>query len=128
MLAIIYLWAIIEGGTLANVINYLVLVVVFMPAFLFSISGSKDIKTRVKNFSFDAVLAGWIGTLIGIIMILIKFEFANWQEFLPPAIAIGLLTILYGYVVRAMCFLLLRIYQREKASKASLANNDAISV
>ena len=105
-LAGIYLWAIIEGGALANFINYPALVVVIVPAFLFSISGSKDIKTRVNNFSSGAVLAGWIGTFIGVIMIAINFDFATWQEFLPPAIAIGLLTVLYGYIAKAMCFLI----------------------
>ena len=105
-LAGMYLWAIIEGGALANFINYPALVVVIVPAFLFSISGSKDIRTRVNNFSSGAVLAGWIGTFIGVIMILINFDFANWQEFLPRATAIGLLTILYGYIAKAMCFLI----------------------
>ena len=105
-LAGMYLWAIIEGGALANFINYPALVVVIVPAFLFSISGSKDIRTRVNNFSSGAVLAGWIGTLIGVIMILMNLDFTTWQEFLPPATAIGLLTVLYGYIAKAMCFLI----------------------
>ena len=105
-LAGMYLWAIIEGGTLTNFINYPALVVVIVPAFLFSISGSKDIKTRLNNFSSGAVLAGWIGTFIGVIMIALNFDFATWQEFLPPATAIGLLTVLYGYIAKAMCFLI----------------------
>ena len=113
-LAGIYFWAIIEGGALVEFINYPALAVVLVPAFLFAISGSEDSKTRVKKFANGAVLAGWIGTLIGVIMILINLDFATWQEFLPPAAAIGLLTILYGYIAKAMCFLIVENLPEEK--------------
>ena len=114
-LAGIYFWAIIEGGALVEFINYPALAVVLVPAFLFAISGSEDSKTRVKKFANGAVLAGWIGTLIGVIMILMNLDFTTWQEFLPPAVGIGLLTILYGYIAKAMCFLIVENLPEEKS-------------
>jgi hypothetical protein len=39
-------------------------------------------------------------------MILGNLDFNNWQENLPAASAIMLLTVLYGYTVKAMCFLI----------------------
>ena len=80
--------------------------VVIVPAVLFAISGVTDLKTRVENFSSGAVLAGWLGTLIGAIMILGNIDFNTWQESLPPASAIMLLTVLYGYTAKAVCFLI----------------------
>ena len=102
----IFLWAIIEGGSLASFTNLPGLVVVIVPAVLFAISGGKDLKTRVENFASGAVLAGWLGTLIGAIMILGNIDFNTWQESLPPASAIMLLTVLYGYTAKAVCFLI----------------------
>ena len=102
----IYFWAIIEGGSLASFTNLPGLVVVIVPAVLFAISGEKDLKTRVENFASGAVLAGWLGTLIGAIMILGNIDFNTWQESLPPASAIMLLTVLYGYTAKAVCFLI----------------------
>mgnify|MGYP001193784216 FL=1 len=106
ILLIIYFWAIIEGGSLASFINLPGLVVVIVPAVLFAISGENDLKTRVENFASGAVLAGWLGTLIGAIMILGNIDFNTWQESLPPASAIMLLTLLYGYTAKAVCFLI----------------------
>ena len=102
----IYFWAIIEGGSLASFTNLPGLIVVIIPAGLFAISGEKDLKTRVENFASGAVLAGWLGTLIGAIMILGNIDFNTWQESLPPASAIMLLTVLYGYTTKAVCFLI----------------------
>ena len=102
----IYFWAIIEGGSLASFTNLPALSVVIIPAVLFAISGEKDLKTRVENFASGAVLAGWLGTLIGAIMILGNIDFNTWQESLPPASAIMLLTLLYGYTAKAVCFLI----------------------
>ena len=102
----IYFWSIIEGGSLASFTNLPGLIVVIIPAVLFAISGEKDLKTRVENFASGAVLAGWLGTLIGAIMILGNIDFSDWQESLPPATAIMLLTVLYGYTAKAVCFLI----------------------
>ena len=64
-----------------------------MPGSLFAIAGTKELKLRVYGFADGAGLGGWIGMLIGAIMILTNLDFNNWQENLPPASAIMLLTV-----------------------------------
>jgi len=101
----IYLWT-IWGASLASFINYPSIVVVLIPGLLFAIAGSKELKMRIYKFSDGAVLGGWIGMLIGAVSILGNLDFNNWQENLPPASGIMLLTVFYGYTVKAMCFLI----------------------
>ena len=98
----INIWAILSGASLANFINFPGIAIVLVPGSLFAIAGTKELKLRVYKFADGAVLGGWIGMLIGAIMI----DFNNWQENLPPASAIMLLTVFYGYLVKAMCFLI----------------------
>ncbi|MDG2140749.1 MAG: hypothetical protein P8K27_04565 [Gammaproteobacteria bacterium] len=102
----INIWAILSGTSLANFINYPGIAVVLVPGSLYAVAGTKELKLRVCKFSDGAVLGGWIGTLIGAIMILGNSDFNNWQENIPPASAIMLLTVFYGYLVKAMCFLI----------------------
>ena len=102
----INIWAIISGASLANFINFPGIAIVLVPGSLFAIAGTKELKLRVYKFADGAVLGGWIGMLIGAIMILGNLDFTNWQENLPPASAIMLLTVFYGYLVKAMCFLI----------------------
>lgn len=102
----IYLWAILQGGSIVGFINLPSLVVVLIPGLLFAIAGTNELRIRVHKFADGAVLGGWIGMLIGAIMILSNLDFNNWQESLPPASAIMLLTVFYGYTVKATCFLI----------------------
>ena len=102
----IYIWAILMGASLSSFINFPGIAVVLVPGLLFAIAGTKELKMRVYKVSDGAVLGGWIGTLIGAVMILGNLDFNNWQENLPAASAIMLLTVLYGYTVKAMCFLI----------------------
>ena len=110
----IYLWT-IWGASLASFINYPSIVVVLIPGLLFAIAGSKELKIRVYKFSDGAVLGGWIGMLIGAVSILGNLDFNNWQENLPPASGIMLLTVFYGYTVKAMCFLIAENLPEEKS-------------
>ena len=110
----IYLWT-IWGASLASFINYPGIAVVLMPGLLFAIAGSKELKIRVYKFSDGAVLGGWIGMLIGAVSILGNLDFNNWQENLPPASGIMLLTVFYGYTVKAMCFLIAENLPEEKS-------------
>jgi len=101
-------WAIIDNVTLASLINLKSFAAVFVPACLFAITGNIDVKTRINNFAAGSVLAGWIGSLIGVIAILTTFDLSDpntLQESIPPAVGIALLTVLYGYIAKAICFL-----------------------
>jgi len=83
-------------------------IIVFAIALLFGIAGSTSLKNRVQNFSKGAVLAGWIGVLIGAIQILgnINFSETDWMEWIAPANAVMLITVIYGYTVKGVCFLI----------------------
>ena len=56
---------------------------------------------HMKNFGQGAVYFGWLGTLIGLIAITGN-RFIVWGniEKMGPALAVAMLTILYGYIVK----------------------------
>ena len=58
-------------------------------------------KNHIKNFGQGAVYFGWLGTLIGLIAITGN-SFMVWGdvEKMGPALAVAMLTILYGYTVK----------------------------
>ena len=56
---------------------------------------------HIKNFGQGAVYFGWLGTLIGLIAITGN-RFMVWGdvEKMGPALAVAMLTILYGYIIK----------------------------
>ena len=58
-------------------------------------------KTRIDDFGQGAVYFGWLGTLVGLIAITGN-SFMVWGdvEKMGPALAVSMLTILYGYTVK----------------------------
>ena len=58
-------------------------------------------ENYVKNFGQGAVYFGWIGTLIGLIAIT-GYRFMVWGDIekLGPALAVAMLIILYGYMIK----------------------------
>ena len=61
----------------------------------------KDPGNRIKNFGQGAVYFGWLGALIGLIAITGN-RFMVWGdvEKMGPALAVSMLTILYGYSIK----------------------------
>ena len=59
---------------------------------------------HLTNFGEGAVYFGWLGTLIGLIA-MTGNRFMVWGdvEKMGPALAVALLTILYGYTVKLAC-------------------------
>lgn len=76
-------------------------IVVLIPAIAFGLSGSGNWNSedRLKRFSQGAVFFGWLGALIGAVLISNGLDDLNA---LGPATSIALLTILYGYIVKAV--------------------------
>ena len=60
-----------------------------------------DAGNHIKNFGQGAVYFGWLGTLIGLIAITGN-RFMVWGdvEKMGPALAVAMLTILYGYTIK----------------------------
>ena len=74
--------ALSSGGNVLAFIDIPAFVIVSVFALLFSMAYTKSIKTRVRNFSDGAVLGGWIGAIIGTIMLLNSVDSSN-LEWLP---------------------------------------------
>ena len=62
---------------------------------------------HLTNFGDGAVYFGWLGTLIGLIAITGN-RFMVWGdvEKMGPALAVSMLTVLYGYIVKIACMAL----------------------
>ena len=61
----------------------------------------KNLGNHIKNFGQGAVYFGWLGTLIGLIAITGN-GFLVWGdvEKMGPALAVSMLTLLYGYTIK----------------------------
>ena len=60
-----------------------------------------DPERHVANFGEGAVYFGWLGTVVGLIAIAgtPSFVWGNIEK-LGPALAVAMLTVLYGYMVK----------------------------
>ena len=77
--------------------------IVLAGALSFAIFG-KDNPERLEYFSKGAVSFGWLGVLVGAVMLLASLEVDTAG--IGPAMALMLLTALYGHMVQAACFLI----------------------
>jgi flagellar motor component MotA len=62
-----------------------------------------DPKNHIENFGEGAVFFGWLGTLVGLIAIT-GDQFLVWGDVdkMGPALAVSMLTILYGYSIKLL--------------------------
>ena len=61
----------------------------------------KNSGNHVRDFGQGAVYFGWLGTLVGLIAITgNKFTVWGDVEKMGPALAVAMLTILYGYIIK----------------------------
>ena len=72
-------------------------------AISFALMGSNN-SEKIEFFSKGAVTFGWIGFLIGAVMLLANIE--EDPGGIGPAVSVALLTVLYGYVIKAICFII----------------------
>ena len=61
----------------------------------------KNLGSHIKSFGQGAVYFGWLGTLLGLIAITGN-RFMVWGdvEKMGPALAVAMLTLLYGYTIK----------------------------
>ena len=87
---------------------------VLVGALCFGICANGEWKSgaRLTAFSDGAVLSGWIGALLGAVLIGININMQDLDA-LGPAIALMLLPLLYGYIVKALIRLVLVSRLRE---------------
>ena len=79
-----------------------------VPSFLFVLGGAigflimkNNPENHITNFGNGAVYFGWLGTLVGLIAIT-GDRFLVWGDVdkMGPALAVSMLTILYGYSLK----------------------------
>ena len=103
------LFAIITVGNIEWTFNLTASIVVLGLATLSTI-GAKTANSQInaiQHFGKAAIRAGWIGFIIGVIMTLGMInQDTVLANFLPKAIMICLLTLLYGYVLNFIASLL----------------------
>ena len=73
--------------------------IVLVGAFLYSIASGGEITDRIENFGIGAVRFGWLGFLIGII-IMSASNIIIALDNIGPALAVALLTPFYGYFIQ----------------------------
>ena len=63
-----------------------------------------DSENHITNFGNGAVYFGWLGTLVGLIAIT-GDRFMVWGNVdkMGPALAVSMLTVLYGYSIKIIC-------------------------
>ena len=77
--------------------------IVLAGAIGFALMGS-DNSEKIEFFSKGAVTFGWIGFILGTVMILANLE--KDPDGIGAAASIALLTVLYGYMIQAICFII----------------------
>ena len=88
----------IVGFQLFNDIHSILFVLGGATGYSFLKSSKKD---WIKNFGHGAVYFGWLGTLIGLIAIAgNRFDVWGDMDKMGPAIAVAMLTIFYGYLLK----------------------------
>ena len=88
----------IVGFHLFNDINSILFVLGGATGYSFLTSSMKD---WIKNFGNGAVYFGWLGTLIGLITIAgNRFDVWGDMDKMGPALAVAMLTIFYGYLLK----------------------------
>ena len=79
-----------------------------VPSFLFVLGGAigflvmkNNPERHIKNFGQGAVYFGWLGTLLGLITFT-DGRFLVWGDIekMGPALAVAMLTIFYGYIIK----------------------------
>ena len=127
--AVIIAMACTLGGPGGMFINVPSAIIVFIPALLAAkvrlgddsmtqmfktlFSGNVNVSEKTKaayqaslsTMANVAITAGWLGVLIGAVAIASNVEPQHFTQMIGPAFAVCILTILYGYIVKAFCML-----------------------
>ena len=72
------------------------LMIVILGALIYSFSAGGDAIDRLDNFGFGAVRMGWIGFIIGIVLMANRKMILDLELF-SSAFAVAMLPIFYGY-------------------------------
>ena len=103
----VMMYAAITGGSLAAFIDLPSLVVVFATSFFAGLAMSKGkFDERTISLTGDAaVIIGWLGFLIGLVLIARGLNNLLADQMLGSAFSVAFLTVFYGYFIKLICLM-----------------------
>ncbi len=103
----VMMYAAITGGDAAKFIDLPSLVVVFATSFFAGLALSKGkFDERTISLTGDAaVIVGWLGFLIGLVLMAGSLNDLLATQMLGSAFSVAFLTVFYGYFIKLVCFM-----------------------
>ena len=103
----VLMFATIWGGDPSAFIDLPSIVVVVVASFFAALAMSKGkFDERTISLTGDAaVLVGWLGFLIGLVLMAGDLKNLLANDAIGPAFGVAFLTVLYGYFLKLVCFM-----------------------
>ena len=103
----VIMYAAITGGSLAAFVDLPSLVVVFATSFFAGLAMSKgNFDNRTISLTGDAaVIVGWLGFLIGLVLMARGLNNLLADQMLGSAFSVAFLTVFYGYFIKLICLM-----------------------
>ncbi|MDC3081585.1 hypothetical protein OA385_04540 [Paracoccaceae bacterium] len=103
----VMMYAAITGGSLGAFIDLPSLLVVFATSFFAGLAVSKGkFDERTISLTGDAaVIIGWLGFLIGLVLMARGLNNLLADQMLGSAFSVAFLTVFYGYFIKLICLM-----------------------
>ena len=103
----VIMYAAITGGSFAAFLDLPSLVVVFATSFFAGLAMSKgNFDGRTISLTGDAaVIVGWLGFLIGLVLMARGLNNLLADQMLGSAFSVAFLTVFYGYFIKLICLM-----------------------
>ena len=103
----VIMYAAITGGSLAAFMDLPSLIVVFATSFFAGLAMSKGkFDERTISLTGDAaVIIGWLGFLIGLVLMARGLNDLLADQMLGSAFSVAFLTVFYGYFIKLICLM-----------------------
>ena len=103
----VIMYAQILGGSLGAFIDLPSLIVVFASSFFAGLAMSKGkFDERTISLTGDAaVIVGWLGFLIGLVLMARGLNNLMAEQMLGSAFSVAFLTVFYGYFIKLVCLM-----------------------
>ena len=103
----VMMYAAILGGSLTAFIDLPSLIVVVVASFFAALAMSKGkFDERTISLTGDAaVIVGWLGFLIGLVLMARGLNNLLTDQMLGSAFSVAFLTVFYGYFIKLICLM-----------------------
>ena len=103
----VIMYAAITGGSLEAFMDLPSLVVVFATSFFAGLAMSKGkFDERTISLTGDAaIIVGWLGFLIGLVLMARGLNNLLADQMLGSAFSVAFLTVFYGYFIKLICLM-----------------------